>query len=409
MPILKNIGFLVTCKDEGGQGAIHPIKNAAVAWKDGIIQWAGKKTEIPDAYEGYQPVDAGGKMVIPGLVDCHTHLAFGGWRPDEFAMRVKGKSYLDITKEGGGILSTVRDTRNVSEEELFEKASSFLKRISKLGVTTVECKSGYGLSVEEELKILRVYRRLSETHPVHIVPTFLGAHTIPPEYEDDREAYIDLVIEKMIPAVSGEKLAEFCDVFTEEAAFSVRESRRILAAGKAAGLIPKIHADQLTSCGGAELAAELKAASADHLEKVSDNGIEAMADAGVVGVTLPLASLYTQEKPLNCRRLVEGGVKVAVATDFNPGSAPSYNLPLAMMLSCNQGRLTPEEALKGATIYAAKALNRDHELGSIEKGKSADFAVLNAPNPNFWMYHFQPNDCIMTVYKGKVMHSEDRK
>ncbi|GAA5523237.1 imidazolonepropionase [Aliifodinibius salicampi] len=409
MPILKNIGFLATCKEEGGQGAIHPIRNAAVAWKEETIQWAGKETNIPDTYAEYEPVDAGGKMVIPGLIDCHTHLAFGGWRSDEFTMRVKGKSYLDIAKTGGGILSTVRGTRNASEEELYKKASSFLEKMSALGVTTVECKSGYGLSVKEELKILRVYRRLSETHPMHIVSTFLGAHAIPPEYEGDREGYIDLVIEEMIPAVSGEDLAEFCDVFTEESAFSVRESRRILFAAQVAGLTPKIHADQLTSCGGGELAAELKAASADHLEKISDNGIEAMADAGVVGVMLPLASLYTQEKPLNCRKLVEGGVKVAVATDFNPGSAPSYNLPLAMMLSCNQGRLTPEEALKGATIYAAKALNRDHELGSIEKGKSADFAVINAPNPNFWIYHFQPNDCIMTVSKGEVTHSEDRK
>jgi imidazolonepropionase len=406
MPVLKNIVFLATCKEEGGQAAIYPIENAAIAWKKGTIQWVGKEDEIPDPYGSYQPMDADGKMVVPGLIDCHTHLAFGGWRAEEFAMRLKGESYLDIAKAGGGILSTVRDTRKASEDELYEKASSLLEKVGKLGITTVECKSGYGLSLEEELKILGVYQRLAEESPFHIVPTFLRAHTIPPEYEDDREAYIDLIIEEMIPAVAGAGLAEFCDVFTEESAFSVRESRRILAAGQEAGLIPKIHADQLTSCGGAELAAELKAASADHLEKISDEGIEAMADAGVVGVMLPLASLYTQEEPLNCRKLVEGGVDVAVATDFNPGSAPSYNLPLAMMLSCNQGRLTPAEALKGATIYAAKAIQRDHELGSIEKGKSADFAVINAPNPQFWMYHFQSNDCLKTVCKGEVIYSE---
>ena len=401
MPLLKNIGLLATCRDTGNQSDIHPIKNAVIVWENDTIEWVGKEGDLPEEYTNVKAFDAEGKMVIPGLVDCHTHLAFGGWRPEEFAMRVKGESYLDIAKSGGGILSTVKATRKASEDELYDKALVFLKEMAGLGITTVECKSGYGLSVEHELKLLRVYRRLAENQPMHIVPTFLGAHTIPPEYKDDREGYIDLVIEEMIPAVANAGLGEFCDIFTEESAFTVDESRRILTAAKAAGLMPKLHADQLTSCGGAELAAEMEAASADHLEKISDTGIEKMAEAGVVGVTLPLATLYTQEEPLNCRKLVEGGVDVAVATDFNPGSAPSYDLPLAMMLTCNQGRLSPAEVLKGATIYAAKAIRRDHQIGSIEKGKSADFAIIDAPDPDFWMYHYKGANCIASFVKGK--------
>src|SRR5699024_5250528 len=400
MPVLTNIGYLATCRDEGGQGDIHPVKKAAIVWKDGTIRWVGHMSELPVTYRDEKEYDAGGNMVIPGLVDSHTHLAFGGWRPDEFAMRVGGASYLNIAEEGGGILSTVKATREASEDELFGKAADFLKQMVKLGVTTVECKSGYGLSIEDELKTLHVYRRLSEEQPLNIVATFLGAHTIPSEYEDDRTSYIDLVINEMIPQIAGEELAEFCDVFAEQSAFSVTESRRILNAGKEMGLTPKLHADQLTSCGGAELAAEVEAVSADHLEKISGTGIERMAEAGVIGVTLPLASLYTQEKPLNCRKLVESGVEVAVATDFNPGSAPSYNLPLAMMLACNQSQLTPAEALKGATIYGAKAILRDHKVGSIEKGKRADFVVIDATNPNFWMYHFRTNGSQQVFVKG---------
>lgn len=401
MPVLNNIGYLATCRDEGGQADIHPVNDAAIVWQGEEVVWVGKEMNLPEDYFNDQMFDAGGRMVIPGLVDCHTHLAFGGWRPEEFTMRLKGKSYLEIAKAGGGILSTVKATRKASEEELYEKAAGFLREMAKLGVTTVECKSGYGLTPGEELKTLRVYRRLSESQPLRIAATFLGAHTVPPEHKKDRESYIYMVIEEMIPAVAEEGLAEFCDVFVEESAFSVEEAQRILLAGKVAGLSPKLHADQLTSCGGAELAAELEAASADHLEKISEAGIEAMADAGVVGVTLPLASLYTREKPLDCRRLVEAGVQVAVATDFNPGSAPSYELPLAMMLACNQGRLTPSEVLKGATIYAAKAIHRDRNLGSIEPGKAADFAVIDAPDPDFWMYHYRGGRCLRSFSGGR--------
>lgn len=400
MKTLINIGYLAQCRDEGGQDDIQPLKDAAIVWNDREIVWVGLEDHLPEKYVSADIVDARDSMVIPGLIDCHTHLAFGGWRSSEFEMRLKGKSYLDIAKAGGGILSTVSATREATEDELYEKASGLLNQMARHGVTTVECKSGYGLTLDDEIKQLRVYKRLAENQPLKIVPTFLGAHTIPPEYKENREGYIRLIIDEMIPAVAEEQLAGFCDIFVEDSAFSVSEAREVLVAGQAAGLPSKLHADQLTSCGGAELAAELEAVSADHLEKISDEGTRAMAAAGVVGVTLPIASLYTQQEPMNCRKLVDAGVQVAVATDFNPGSAPSYDLSLAMMLACNQGQLTPAEALKGTTIYAAKAVHRDRNSGSIQPGKRADFAIIDAPDPNFWMYHYRGARCIKTFVDG---------
>jgi len=402
VPTLKNISTLYTCRDQGGQADVHPIEKAAIAWENGITQWAGREEELPEEYAGEKALDAGGCIVIPGLIDCHTHLSFGGWRSDEFEMRIQGRSYLEIAKAGGGILSTVKATRQASEDELFAKAARLLEEIMNTGVTAIECKSGYGLTLEDELKQLRVYRRLKEAYPVHIVSTFLGAHTFPPEYKSDRKSYIDLLINEMIPAVAEQNLAEFCDIFVEDSAFTTDEARRILQAGKEHGLTPKLHADQLTSGGGAELAAELGAVSADHLEQVSGRGIEMMAKAGVIGVTLPTASLYTQQPYLNCRRLVDGGVKVAVATDFNPGSAPSYDLSLAMMLTCNHGRLTPAEVLKGATIYAAAAIGLEKKTGSIEPGKSADFLLLDELDINFRMYHYRGNAPVRVFLRGEV-------
>ncbi len=403
MPTLKNISTLYTCRDEGNQSEVHPVKNAAIVWEDGEILWTGKESELPAVYKAKEVLDAGANIVIPGLVDCHTHLCFGGWREDEFEMRIQGKSYLEIAKAGGGILSTVTQTRAASEDELYEKAAGLLEEIMMTGVTSIECKSGYGLSMEDELKQLRVYKRLRENYPVHLESTFLGAHTIPSEFKNDRSSYIDLIINEMIPKVAEENLASFCDIFVEDSAFSLDEARRIFDAGKKHRLIPKLHADQLTSGGGAELAAEVGAVSADHLEQISDNGVHEMSDKGVIGVTLPLASLYTQQPYLNCRRLVDGGVKVAVATDFNPGSAPSYDLRLAMMLTCNHGRLTPAEALKGATVYAARAMGVEKETGSIETGKSADFLVLDAPSINFWLYHHQAKKPEKIFLKGSVL------
>jgi imidazolonepropionase len=400
MKVLANISQLATCRAHGRQGDIHTIPDAALVWDESTIRWVGPESELPSELRDAERLDAGGRLVIPGLVDCHTHLAFGGWRADEFEQRILGRSYLEIGESGGGIASTVRQTRAASEQQLTERAAGFLKQMLALGVTTVECKSGYGLSLDAELKLLRVYRRVAAEQPVRIVTTFLGAHIVPPEFKNDPEAYVALLIDRMIPAVAQEKLASCCDVFVEESAFSVSQARRILTAARRAGLAAKLHADQLSSCGGAELASELGALSADHLEHISEAGVTAIAAAGVVAVSLPLASLYLRQPPMPARRLIQAGVPVAVATDFNPGSAPSYHLPLAMTLACTLQSMTPSEALKGSTIYAARAVGVEKLAGSLEPGKAADFAIIDAPDVNHWLYHFRPNACVRTVIAG---------
>lgn len=403
MKVLRGIGMLATCRAEGGQGEIHPIPDAALAWENGVVRWVGRAADLPAEFQGVPFEDANGRLVVPGLVDCHTHLAFGGWRAAEFERRIRGDSYLDIARDGGGIASTMRATREASEDALVERAAGFLREMLRLGVTTVECKSGYGLDTETELRLLRAYRRLGSMQPARIVPTFLGAHTIPPEHRADRRRYLELVVGEMIPAIEAEGLARYCDVFVEETAFSAEEGRAVLLAGKAAGLAPKVHADQLTSSGGAELAAEVGALSADHLECVSERGITAMAEAGVTAVSLPIASLYLGQRPMPARRLIEAGVPVAVATDFNPGSAPSYHLPLAMTLACTLQRMTPAESVKGATTIAARALGLEAECGSLEVGRRADFCVIDAPDVNTWLYHFRPNACVRTVVDGETV------
>jgi imidazolonepropionase len=401
--LLENIAQLATCRAEGGQGEVHPIADAAMVWEGATIRWAGPRRDLPAEFRGAERLDAEGGLVVPGLVDCHTHLAFGGWRADEFTQRILGASYLDIARAGGGIARTVRLTRQAGPDALYQRARGFVREMLPLGVTTIECKSGYGLDRRHELELLRVYRRLAETEPVGIVPTFLGAHVVPQEYRERREVYVALLIDELIPAVAAERLATCCDVFVEDSAFTVPEARRILLAGRAAGLAPRLHADQLTSSGGAELAAEVGALSADHLEHVSDRGIAAMAEAGVVAVSLPIASLYLGQPPMPARRLIAAGVRVAVATDFNPGSAPSYHLPLAMTLACTLQRMTPAESLKGATCYAANALGLGHRVGSLEPGKAADFAVVDATDLETWLYHFRPNACRLTAIGGQVV------
>jgi imidazolonepropionase len=366
----------------------------------------GHDAQLPIEWMSEEHMNADGRLVVPGLVDCHTHLAFGGWRADEFEARLKGASYLEIAKRGGGIMRTVAQTRASSIEELAARSETFLDGMRRLGVTTVEVKSGYGLTVTEEVKQLRVYRSLLRRQPTRLVPTFL-AHTVPPEYEEDRAEYVKMLTDALIPAIAEEKLAEFCDVFVEDGAFTVDEGRAILTAGQRAGLIPKIHADQFHDTGGAVLAAKLRAASADHLECISKDGIGALAAAGTVAVSLPIAALYLNQQALPARDLIEAGVPVAVATDFNPGSAPSYHLPLAMTLACVRQRMTPNEALKGATLIAARALHLDGTVGSVEVGKSADLLMLNAPDVSHWLYHFRDNLAHTVVLKGNAYETND--
>ena len=283
---------------------------------------------------------------------------------------------------------------------MVERSLEFLDSIAALGVTTVECKSGYGLDLENELKLLRVYRRLRESQPLRIVATFLGAHVVPPELLHDHRRYIDILIKDMIPRVASQRLAAFCDVFVEDSAFTAEEARPILLAAQGHGLGAKLHADQLTGCGGAELAAEVRAVSADHLECVTERGIQRLSEAQVTAVSLPFASVYLGHAHLPARRLIQAGVPLAVATDFNPGSAPSYDLPLAMFLAVTLQRLTPAEALKAVTLQAARALRLEGEIGSLEPGKSADFALIDAPDVNHWLYHQRPNSCLRVFIKG---------
>ena len=400
MPVLRNIGALARCLVSAPSGEAGVIEDAALAWEGATIRWVGSERDLPAEFSGWPSEDAAGRLVVPGLVDCHTHLAFAGWRSDEFALRLRGATYLQIAAAGGGIASTVAKTRAASTEYLQARCVSHLAEMARLGVTTVEAKSGYGLTVEHELRLLGIYKNLA-SGPQRIVSTLLAAHVVPPEYHDRRNDYVDLIEQELIPRVAREGLARFCDVFVEESAFTVNQARRILLAGKRHGLAPKLHADQLTSSGGAELAAEVGAASADHLERISEAGIHAMAAAGVVAVSLPFASLYLGVGPLPARRLLDAGVPVAVATDFNPGSAPSYHLPVAMTLACTTQRMTPGEVLRGATVVAAQALNLDWDIGSLEPGKSADFAVMDADSVDQWLYHLRPNACLRTVARGR--------
>jgi len=400
MPVLTDIGLLYTCAPGGGQSAVHPVADAVLAWEGETIRWVGPAGSLPAEFTRWETTAAGGAMVVPGLVDCHTHLAFGGWRADEFEQRILGRSYLEIAAAGGGIASTVARTRAATTGELRRRAEAHLAAMAELGITTVEAKSGYGLSAEHELRLLEVYRDVG-TGPQRVVPTLLAAHVVPPDYRDHREMYLRLVTDEIIPQAVGRGLARFCDVFVEETAFSVEEARRVLKAAAAVGLRAKIHADQLTSGGGAELAAEIGAVSADHLERISPEGIRRLREAGVVAVSLPFASLYLNATPMPARALITAGVPVAVATDFNPGSAPSYHLPMALTLACTRQRMTPAEALKGATAYAAAAVGLDGEVGSLEAGKSADFAIIDAPSVEHWLYHLRANACVRTFARGR--------
>ncbi len=402
MPVLRNIGMLATCRDEGAQDNIHPIYDAAVAWEGSTIRWVGHDVHLPATWAGDDQFDVGGRLVVPGLVDCHTHLAFAGWRDNEFEARLLGKSYLEIAREGGGILGTVEKTRNATVDDLVSRSERFLNAMMGLGVTTVEAKSGYGLTVAAELKQLRVYRNLQRKHSARIVPTFL-AHVVPPEYRDDRGEYLRLLTRVLLPEVASERLAEFCDVFVEDTAFTIDEAKEIFEAASHLGLGLKIHADQFADTGGAALAASMGATSADHLESVSNASIAALAKSGTVAVTLPISALYMGLPAAPARRLLDAGVPVAVATDFNPGSAPSYHLPFAMTLACVQQRMTPNEVLKGVTSVAARTLRLENELGSIEEGKLADLVVVDSTSPAEWLYHLRANAVVATIARGSVI------
>ena len=407
--IIKNAAELLTLSPSSKEGSgLGILREGAVAIKGGKVVWVGKvdqlSKEVSLSPKG-QEIDATGEVVMPGLIDSHTHLIFAGSREHEFEQRIQGLSYLEIAERGGGILSTVEATRKASFDELFSFGKKRLDRMLSKGVTTVEAKSGYGLSLQDELKILKVMKALQADHPVDIVLTFLGAHTVPKELRNDRMRYIDLLIEEMIPKVAEEGLAEFCDVFCEEKAFSLEESRKILETGKRYGLKPKIHADQLSPGGGAELAAEVSASSADHLEYVSLRGIERMAERGVTAVLLPGASFFLSMKKFPpAREMIEKGVVVSLATDLNPGSSMTESLPLMMTMGCTMYKMTPKEVIEATTIHAAKSMGREAKIGSLGIGKQADIVILDIPNYKYLPYHFGVDHVEIVIKKGKVVY-----
>ncbi len=400
MPILRNISQLATCPPGNPQQDAGLLENAAVVWIDDTINWVGSWQDLPAEFDAEPVIDCERRLVIPGLIDCHTHLCFGGWRADAFESGLRGASYQEIAAAGGGIASTVTATRAASTGKLRRKSKSLLDAMLALGVTTVECKSGYGLDAANELKQLEVYRLLDQAHPVDLVPTFLGAHIVPPEHRGARQRYISLLCEELIPAIAKEGLAQFCDAFVEQGAFTIDEARLIFTTAIEHGLQIKVHADQLSDGGGALLAAEMGAVSAEHLEYISGEGIEALADSGTVAVSLPLASLYLGEPFLPARKLLSAGVPVAVATDFNPGSAPSYHLPLAMTLACLSQHMTPQEVINGVTTVAARAISAESRIGSLLPGYKADLAIIDMPSLNQWLYHFVPNACLRVLKNG---------
>ncbi|MBI6872240.1 imidazolonepropionase [Clostridium aciditolerans] len=408
--IIKNISCLVTCagsfpktKDKLKDAGI--IENGYIVIEDNFIVDVGSG----DGYKKYLNdnrvvVDAQGKTVTPGLIDSHTHVVYAGSREFELPLKLQKMKYIDILNAGGGILSTVSKTREASQEMLEAETRKRLDLMLSHGTTTVESKSGYALDFENEIKMLQVNKNLNKTHPMDIVSTYLGAHAIPKEYKGNREEYINLMINKVMPYIKENNLADFVDCFCEEGVFTVEEARKILKAGQELGLKAKLHADEIESIGGAELAGEIKAVSAEHLVAASDEGIKAMADNNVIAVLLPTTSFYLMlNKFARARKMIEEGVPVALSTDCNPGTSPTESLQSTMTFACFGLRMMPEEIINAMTINAACAVGREKEIGSIEIGKKADLAIFNAKNLNYLFYHFGVNAVDKVIKNGSIV------
>ena len=412
--LLINAGQLVTVagnSDHPKRGdelsEIAVITDGAVAARDGVIAAVGTTSELQDRVELEEDavvIDAQGKVVLPGLVDPHTHVVFAGSREHELEMKIQGMPYLEILARGGGILDTVRSTREASCEDLVRTAAKYLDEMLAQGTTTAEAKSGYGLTLKDELKMLEAIRVLQETHPVDLVSTFLGAHAIPEEYKDDPDGFVDLVIQEMLPAISPLGLARFCDVFCEEGVFSVEQTRRILLEAKRLGFELKIHADEMVTLGGAELAAELGATSADHLMMISDQGIEMLAASETIAVLLPATTFCVMgERYAPARKMIEKGAAVALSSDFNPGSSPVNSLQIVMGIACRQLKMAPAEVISAVTINAAHAIGCASSVGSIEEGKRADLVIFDAQDYRYLMYRFGTNLVDKVVKSGRIV------
>ena len=404
--LVKNIGLLATPEGKTAhrgeeQGRIKFLKDAWVLIEDGVIAAVG--TGEAPAADGAEIVDAEGHLVTPGLVDAHTHLIFGGWRQNELGLKLHGASYLDIQNAGGGIQSTTNATRKATEQELADKAEKALDEMLRFGSTTVEAKSGYGLATEHELKALQVIKDLNDRHPIDLVATFMGAHLVPAEYKANREEYVRLVCEEMIPRVKEQGIARFCDVFCEADTFTVEESRQVLEAGLRYGLRPKIHADEIEAIGGSQLAGELGAISAEHLIVCPPEGIESMAKGGVIACLLPATSFNLGAVFAPARDMVNAGVPVAMATDFNPGSCPCLNMQFVINLGCLKYRLTPEEVLTAVTLNGAAAIDLADKVGSVEAGKLGDLVIWDAPDLDYICYRVGSNLARTVIKRGTVM------
>lgn len=378
------------------------IDNGAIAVKDGKVIAVGETERIKNI-ASKKILDAEGKVVMPGFVDCHTHLVFAGSREDEFAKKIQGKSYLEILKEGGGILSTVKATRKATKDELIRNGRKALDSMLVHGTTTIEAKSGYGLDLKNEIKCLEVINALNREHCMDIVPTFLGAHAVPPEFDGNKEGYVKLVANEMMPEIARRGLAEYCDVFCEKGVFSVDDARKILEKARSFGMKLKLHADELSWNSGAELAAELKVASSDHLDHISNDGIKRMAEERIIGVLLPGVPFHLMtNKYAPARKMIKGGIPIALATDYNPGSCPTESMQMIMALACREMKLSPAEAIVASTINAAYAIDRAGEVGSLEVGKMADMIILDVPNHRRIPYHFGVNTVERVIKNGKL-------
>lgn len=412
--IVKNAAQVVTSKG-ASQAPLHGawqcellvIEDGAVAVNGDKIIAVGTTEEVLSkvvADDETRVVDATGQVVLPGLVDPHTHVVFGGSREHELALKLEGVPYLEILARGGGILSSVEATRAASLEELTAAGIKYCLQMLAQGTTTAEAKSGYGLSAEAEIKTLQAVRQVDMAQPVDLVPTFLGAHAVPREYREEPDRYLDLVIEEMLPVVAEQNLARYCDVFCEQGVFSVEQSRRVLNAARRLGFELKIHADEIVPLGGAELAAELGAVSADHLLVVSERGIQRMAEAGVIAVILPGTTFYLREDHYApARKMIEQGVPVALATDFNPGSSPNNNLQLIINIACLYLRMTPAEVINAITINAAHAVGRAAQVGSLEEDKQADIVIFDAPNFDYLAYRYGTNLVSRVIKNGRIV------
>lgn len=409
--IIKNTVIVTPLGSTGRKGSrmgeLQVIEDASIVITDGTITYAGKSGEmVSSPGHTYETYDAGGRVALPGFVDSHTHLIFGGYRPDEFEWRLKGDSYMSIMERGGGIQSTVNATREESPEALETKARWFVDRMVEMGVTTVEAKSGYGLDLDSELKMLDVIDRIADDPdtPLSMVATFLGAHAVPKEYKGRTGEYVDYMISEMLPATKGK--AKFCDIFTEKNVFEIEDSRRFLKAAREAGFELKLHADEIVTLGGAELAAELGAVSADHLLHVSDEGIRMMAERGVVATLLPLTAFALREPYAPARKFIDADAVVALATDLNPGSCFSGSIPLTIALACIYMKMSVEETITALTLNGAAALGIAAETGSIEVGKRGDIALLEFDNYRFLPYYVGMNCVRATVSRGRIVNSK---